>query len=167
MGAWYQTFAHANSKLSDAVAGKAQTHGEDFVGDIGVSDLRISIQKIYKMQQVNDTNAVALRRTTERTSTDTSRLLGSVFNSPGQKIVYYMTNMDLSGGGGGTTNPLIKMKNLGDYTLGAAETSVVIFAGIKAAVELASGANLVGLVVNAVGGASAARGALDAITPFF
>lgn len=167
LGAWYQTFAHANSKLSDAVAGKAQTHGEEFVGDLGVSDLRVSIQKLYKMQQVNDTNAVALGRTADRTSTDTSRVLGSIFSQPGQRIVYYMTNMDLGAGGGGTTNPLIKMKNLGDYTLGAAETSVFIFAGIKGAVELASGGSLVGLAVNATGIGSVMRGVVDAVSPFF
>ncbi|WP_164558083.1 DotA/TraY family protein [Massilia atriviolacea] len=168
LGAWYQTFAHANSKLSNAVAAKAQTYGEGFAGDQGVSSVRVAVQKLYRTQQANDTNAVALGQTTSVTNTDTSKFLGSIFEKPGQKIVYYMVNLDVGSGGGGTTNPLIKMKNLGDYTLISAEAATVTYVGVKAAASVAEGVNAVAVVTNVVTGAgNAIAGAVEAATPFF
>lgn len=167
LGAWYQTFAHANSKLSNAVTGMAQTYGEAYMGDSGNSEVRVSILKLYRTQQANETNSVALGQTTTTANTNTSKFLGSIFSNAGQKIVYYMTNADLGGGGGGTTNPLIKMKNLGDYTLAAAETSVFAYTGLKVATAVSSGRSIVGLAANATGIGSALEGTVDAITPFY
>lgn len=168
LGAWYQTFAHANSKLTNAVSGKAQTYGEGFVGDLGVSSVRDSILKLYKTQQANDTNAVASGQTTGLSNTDTSKFLGSIFESTGQKLVYYLTNWDAGSGAGGTTNPLIKMKNVGDYTLVMAESSILLYTGAKVAAATASGGNAAGIIVNFFSGlGNIATGFLDAISPFF
>jgi len=168
LGAWYQTFAHANSKLNNAVAGKAQTYGEGLVGDIGISSIRSSITKFYRSQQSNDTNAVALGQTMSTSNTDTSKFLGSIFSKPGQKIVFYMTNLDVGAGGGGTTNPLIKMKNLGDYALVSAEAAITVFTAAKVGSAVASGGNLLALVGNgATGIGDVIRGLVDAATPFF
>jgi conjugal transfer/type IV secretion protein DotA/TraY len=168
LGAWYQTFAHANSKLTDAVSGKAQTYGEGLVGDPGNNSFRDAVWKIYKTQQSTDTNAVALGQTVSISNTDTNKLLASIFTNSGQRIAYYMTNTDIGGGGGGTTNPLIKMKNLGDYTLGAAETAVVVYAGAHVATSVSTGFNVAAFFGNGLTGlGDFLKGVLNAISPFF
>lgn len=168
IGAWYQTFAHANSKLTDAVSGKAQTYGEGLVGDPGVSTFREAVWKFYKTQQFMDTNAVALGQTVSTSNTDTNRLLATIFTNSGQRIVYFMTSMDIGSGGGGTTNPLIKMKNLGDYTLGAAESAIVVYAGAHVASSVSTGLNLAAIFGNGLTGlGNLLQGVLNAISPFF
>lgn len=168
LGAWYQTFAHANSKLSNAVAGKAQTFGEGTAGDQGIANVRDSITRAYQTQQATSTDSFAMGQSIGTTSTDTNKLLGSMFSNSGQRIVSYITNMDVGASGGGTTNPLIKMKNLGDYTLGAAEAATVTYVGLQGAVAVAKGGNLPARVLNGVSGlGDFASGILDGASPFF
>lgn len=168
LGAWYQTFAHANSKLSDAVAGKAKTYGEGFAGDQGVSDLRESILKQYKTQQSNDTNSVAQGQTASLSTKDPNKFLTALLASPGQALVTRIATWDAGGGAIGTTNPLIKMKDLGDYTLGMVESSLAVYAITNVAVSALSGGNLAGLALNLTTGAGdVARGLLAAVSPFF
>jgi conjugal transfer/type IV secretion protein DotA/TraY len=168
LGAWYQTFAHANSKLSNAVAGKAQTFGEGFAGDQGIASVRDEIMKAYRTQEASSTNSIAMGQTAGTASTDTSRFLSSIFAGPGQMIINYMTNMDLGAAGGGTTNPLIKMKNLGDYTLATAETATAGYVALHGVAAAADGISAPALILNAVTGAgSYAKGAIEGISPFF
>lgn len=168
LGAWYQTFAHANSKLSNAVSGKAQTFGEGLAGDQGVASVRDAIMKAYKTQQATSTDSFAMGQSNSTTSTDTNKLLGSIFGVSGQKIVSYMTNMDLGSAGGGTINPLIKMKNLGDYTLATAETATAAYIALHGVAAVADGTNVPALLINAVTGAgNLANGILKGISPFF
>lgn len=168
LGAWYQTFAQANSKLSNAVSGKAQIYGEAFVGDQGVSSVRTLVQKIYSAQQSVSQDSVALGQISSTGGSDAGKLLGSIFNGPGQKIVSYMTNIDMGSAGGGTTNPLIKMKNLGDYTLASAESAIGIYISAKIAAAVADGSNAVGKIANifsAIGDVS--KGLIEGVSPFF
>ena len=168
LGAWYQTFAHANSKLSNAVSGKAQTFGEGFAGDQGIASIRDAITRAYQTQQATSTDAFAMGQSVSTTGTDTNKLLGSMFSSSGQRIVSYMTNMDLGANGGGTTNPLIKMKNLGDYTLATAETATIGYVALHGIVAVATGTNIPARVLNAVLGAGdLAKGIIEGISPFF
>jgi conjugal transfer/type IV secretion protein DotA/TraY len=51
LGAWYQTFAQANTKLSDAVAAKASVYGMSKEGDPGVVGVYQSAMAAYKAQQ--------------------------------------------------------------------------------------------------------------------
>ncbi|MBA5690547.1 DotA/TraY family protein [Rugamonas apoptosis] len=167
LGAWYQTFAVANSKLSDAVAGKAQLTGESFVGDPGVAEVRTAISKAYQAQLASNTDAVALGQTGATGTTDTAKFIGSFFSQPGQKLLYYMTNADFGSSGGGTTNPLIKMKNIGDYTLVTAEVATGTFVALSAATEAAK-SSVGGMIVDkAFGVGSFIKGGIDAIRPFF
>jgi len=168
IGAWYQTFAHANSKLSDAVSGKAQVFGEGFSGDQGVSTVRDLVQKIYKTQQSVSSDSVALGQTSGTTSNDTNKLLASMFSLSGQGIVNQMTNLNLGSAGGGTINPLIKMKNLGDYTLAAADSAVAGYVVAKSVAAFAGGTNGAGLITNLISGAGdVAKAVVDAVSPFF
>ncbi|MES2264672.1 MAG: DotA/TraY family protein [Pseudomonadota bacterium] len=167
LGAWYQTFAMANSKLSDAVAGKAQMYGESYVGDSGVATVRDEVAKAYRTQQATVTNTSALGQTSSNGTNDTGKFIGSIFSSPGQKLLYYMTSADFGSAGGGTTNPLIKMKNIGDYTLMTAEIAAGGYIAVSAASEAAEG-NLLGKLFNySTGLASFLKGGLNAIRPFF
>lgn len=169
LGAWYQTFAQANSKLSNSVSGKAKTFGESYSGDQAYSSLKTSVQTAYQAQQASSKNTSALGRVSSTGSADANSLVSSVFSGPGQRIVHYMANMDAGAEARGTVNPLIKMKNLGDYTLGAAEGAVGIYVAAKVAQSYTSGFNVAGLAtraVNAVSGAvDAINGAIDAMSP--
>ncbi len=169
LGAWYQTFAQANSKLSNSVSGKAKTFGESYSGDQAYSSLKASVQTAYQAQQASSKNTSALGRVSSTGSADANSLVSSVFSGPGQRIVHYMANMDAGAEARGTVNPLIKMKNLGDYTLGAAEGAVGIYVAAKVAQSYTSGFNVAGLAtraVNAVSGVvDAINGAIDAMSP--
>ncbi|MET3132774.1 conjugal transfer/type IV secretion protein DotA/TraY [Oxalobacteraceae bacterium GrIS 1.11] len=168
LGAWYQTFAHANSKLSNAVAGKAQTFGEGYAGDQGIASVRDAIMRAYKTQQATSSDSFAMGQSVSTASTDTNKLLGSMFASSGQRIVAYMTSVDFGASGVGTINPLIKMKNLGDYTLATAETATAAFVGVKIAADVARGNNIVAKGANLFTGiGDVLKGAVDAVSPFF
>lgn len=167
LGAWYQTFATANSKLSDAVAGKAQMHGESFTGGSGDGSVRTALTKAYTTQQASGSTTSPLGLSASTSTTDTSKFLDSAFSSSGQKLLAYLTSADFGAGGGGTTNPLIKMKNIGDYTLMTAEVATVTYTALSAALAAAK-STLAGKAVDLTTGVgSLAQGAVDAIRPFF
>lgn len=167
LGAWYQTFAAANSKLSDAVAGKAQMHGESFGGGAGDGTLRAALSKAYAAQQASGSATSPLGLTASTSTTDTSKFINSAFSSSGQKLLAYLTSADFGSSGGGTTNPLIKMKNIGDYTLMTAEVATVTYTALSAALAAAK-STLAGKAVDlSTGVGSLAQGAVDAIRPFF
>jgi conjugal transfer/type IV secretion protein DotA/TraY len=169
LGAWYQTFAQANSKLSSAISGKAKVFGESHHGNHGISELRQSVFNAYQAQQANSTNASALGRMSSTAGTDTNNIVSSIFSGPGQKIVNYMVSVDAGAEARGTVNPLIKMKNLGDYTLGAAETAVGIYVTAKVATSVADGLNAAGVAVKVAnfftGVADGLKGLVDALSP--
>jgi conjugal transfer/type IV secretion protein DotA/TraY len=169
LGAWYQTFAQANSKLSSAISGKAKVFGESHHGNHGISDLRQNVFNAYQAQQANSTNASALGRMSSTAGSDTNNIVSSIFSGPGQKIVNYMVGVDAGAEARGTVNPLIKMKNLGDYTLGAAETALGIYVTAKVATSVADGLNAAGVAVKVAnfftGVADTIKGLLDAISP--
>lgn len=167
LGAWYQTFAVANNKLSDAVAGNAQLTGESFSGDSGLMTVRGAISKAYKMQLAQGSTSAPLGQPSSTGGADPNKVLGSFFSKTGIRLLNYINSADFGAAGVGTTNPLIKMKNIGDYTLATAEGAAVSFAALSAAVEAAK-ATAAGKVLDlSTGIGSLAQGVLDAIRPFF
>ena len=169
LGAWYQTFAQANSKLSNAISGKAKVFGESHHGNHGISDLRQNVFNAYQAQQAHSTNASALGRMSSTAGTDTNNIVSSIFSGPGQKIVNYMVGIDAGAEARGTINPLIKMKNLGDYTLGAAESAVGIYVTAKVATAVGNGLNAVGVAARVANFFTAVgdglQGLIDALSP--
>ncbi|HHH7388421.1 TPA: DotA/TraY family protein [Escherichia coli] len=169
LGAWYQTFAQANSKLTAAIAGKAKIFGESFSGNHGVSELRQSVFGAYQAQQANTSQTSALGRMASVGGGDTNNIVASIFSGPGQKIVNYMVSVDAGAEVRGTINPLIKMKNLGDYTLGAAETALGIYVTAKVATSVVDGLNAAGVAAKVAnfftGVTDGIKGLLDAISP--
>ncbi|WP_082818953.1 DotA/TraY family protein [Cupriavidus nantongensis] len=175
-GAWYQTFAQANAQataLANATA--AGIAGTD-TNNLAYPQLYRKVLSAYQQQRAKDgssasstANAVAALKTE---STDAKGFVASIFS--GQEWVKAAINLNGNNGGGGTTNPMIGMKNLGDYILmggwGALGTYTAIKGGLAAADStLGKAATAVADAVTfGAAGAlkKAALGVLDALGPF-
>ena len=176
LGAWYQTFAQANTKLSDAVAAKASVYGMSSEGDPSMLMVYQASMAAYKAQQATSTYTPTLGTTTTgdyskgAAGSDANKIIGSFFSAPGQRIVNYLADVNAGGEGLGQVNPLIKMKNLGDYTMAAAETGLGSYVAAKAIAQVKDGWSATGVfakVVNAVSSiGDALQGVLDAMSPF-
>jgi conjugal transfer/type IV secretion protein DotA/TraY len=176
LGAWYQTFAQANTKLSDAVAGKASVYGSSPQGDPAMLSVYRVVTQAFQTQQNNTTFTPTLGTVSSgdyskgAAGADSSQVIGSIFEAPGQRIVNYLIDVNAGGEGRGQVNPLIKMKNLGDYTLAAGETAVAAYITAKVLMKAKDGLSVAGIaagVVNAVTSiGDALEGALEAMSPF-
>lgn len=156
LGAWYQTFAQANSKLSDAVSAVAHVYKEQVGGNDGVSPLRSRVDNAFQLQEAGSTTTQPLGNAGNASEKDGGKALSQIFSGFGQKIIAAMTS---SGDAEhGTVNPLIKMKNLGDYTLGGVESAFGVWVGLNAVVAGAD-ASIWGKVANIASGLGAAAGA--------
>ncbi|MDR5671113.1 hypothetical protein KPA97_67920, partial [Burkholderia cenocepacia] len=60
LGAWYQTFAQANSKLSGAVSAVAHVYKEQVGGNDGVSQLRSRVDSAFQLQEAGSTTTQPL-----------------------------------------------------------------------------------------------------------
>lgn len=175
MGAWYQTFAQANSQVTTlANATAAAVPGTD-ADNMPYPQLYRKVSATYAQQNqqaasTSTTQSLVSNLTTG--TTDPKNFLSKIF--PGQQIVQMAINLNSGQGQAGSTNPLIGMKNLGDYILDAGWTALGAYAVWKG-LEGASESN-VGKVIGVVGdvatgglfGAAkgAAKGVLDALAPF-
>ncbi|WP_175854724.1 DotA/TraY family protein [Burkholderia anthina] len=156
LGAWYQTFAQANSKLSGAVSAVAHVYKEQVGGNDGVSQLRSRVDSAFQLQEAGSTTTQPLGNAGNASEKDGGKALSQIFSGFGQKIVAAMTS---SGDAErGTVNPLITMKNLGDYTLGGVEGAFGVWVGLNAVVAGAD-ASIWGKVANIASGLGAAAGA--------
>lgn len=176
LGAWYQTFAQANTKLSDAVAAKASVYGHSAEGDPAVLTVMQTTMAAYKAQQATTSYTPAIGTTTTgdyskgASGSDASKIIGSFFSAPGQRLVNAMIDINAGGEGVGQLNPLIKMKNIGDYTLGVVETSLATYVTAKAIAKVKDGWSAAGIVAKTVNSVTSIgdllQGVLDAMTPF-
>lgn len=156
LGAWYQTFAQANSKLSDAVSSVAHVYKEQVSANKGVSPLRDQVDRAFQLQEAGSTTTQPLGNAGNASEKDSGKVLSQVFSGFGQKIVYWMTS---SGDAErGTVNPLITMKNLGDYTLGGVESAFGVWVGLNAVVAGAD-STIWGKLADFASGLGAAAGA--------
>lgn len=176
LGAWYQTFAQANTKLSDSIAAKASVYGMSSEGDPSMLTVYQAAMAAYKSQQATSSYSPTLGTTSTgdyskgTTGSDANKLIGSFFSAPGQQIVNGLIDVNAGGEGRGQVNPLIKMKNLGDYTMGAAETGLGVYVTAKAFVHLQQKWSLGGIVAKVANAITSIgdflQGALDAMSPF-
>lgn len=176
LGAWYQTFAQANTKLSDAMAAKASTFGISSGGDPAVTGVYTSAMNAYKTQQDGSTYVSTLGSQSSGDyskgagGSDAGAVIGSIFSSPGQRLVNFLTDQNLGAEGMGQVNPLIKMKNLGDYTLGVAETALGGYVAARAIKNIKDGWSVAGVVAKVANVATsvgdAFTGVLDGLSPF-
>jgi conjugal transfer/type IV secretion protein DotA/TraY len=146
LGAWYQSFAIANSELSNSAQATATAVGPTDLSDLPYPDVYNSVMAAYtkQLEQDESTNVPAVGSATSSTgvaagsgtsswanlmsvSTDPQHILAAIF--PGQNIVDYVTSTMSTSGTGGTVNPIIGMKNMGDYILDAGFTMFGLYIG--------------------------------------
>ncbi|NJB23041.1 DotA/TraY family protein, partial [Escherichia coli] len=170
LGAWYQTFATANQRLEDLANRAPTVSGVSSLGEAGDTEFLKEVKGAYQAQLQNSTYTPALgtiKTANEYNSASTSDPKSVILDSVRTiKFTNYIATV-LSGSGSTTDqlNPLIKMKNIGDYTMVTTET---IWAGYTTVRVLSTaGSNSVfGRLVNAVSGLSdAAKAFLEASAP--
>ncbi|ALR07888.1 DotA/TraY family protein (plasmid) [Xylella fastidiosa] len=176
LGAWYQTFAQANTKLSDAVAAKASVYGMSSEGDPAMLTVYQSAMAAYKAQQQTSTYTPTLGTSSTgdyskgAAGSDANKIIGSIFNAPGQRIINGMINTNFGGEGRGQINPLIKMKDLGDDTMTAAETVLGTYLSAKVITALKDSSTIAGMLMKGANGllpiGTVLQGVLDAMSPF-
>lgn len=172
LGAWYQTFATANQRLTEVASRAPATSGMSSLGEIGSEDLFNALMGAYRTQLQNSSYSPALGTVVsndEQTAgggNDTNSVLMKTVSGPMQ----FLTNViatTLSGTGtvNEQVNPLIKMKNVGDYTLGAAEGTLTAYTAARIIAAAGEG-SLIGKAINLSSGTvSGINKGLDAISP--
>ncbi|WP_261283653.1 DotA/TraY family protein [Serratia quinivorans] len=146
LGSWYQTFATANNKFNDAVQLKPVISGMSGLGDLGASDSYASIKTAYKAQLQNSPYTPPLgtqgaKDTQQATdASDPSAVFVGLFKSPIQRLANNIATSDIgnSSFSNGQMNPLLKMKFIGDMTLGGAEATLALFTSAKVAAALST-----------------------------
>ncbi|CAH2782467.1 MAG: Integral membrane protein [uncultured Paraburkholderia sp.] len=151
-------------------------YGMSSEGDPAMLTVYQSAMAAYKAQQATSSYTPTLGASSTgdyskgAAGSDANKIIGSFFNAPGQRIVNYMIDINAGGEGRGQVNPLIKMKNLGDYTMAAAETGLGAYVTAKAIAQVKEGWSVAGMfakVANAVSSiGDALQGVLDAMSPF-
>ncbi|XXN66768.1 DotA/TraY family protein (plasmid) [Enterobacter ludwigii] len=145
LGAWYNTFATANSKTNEVANAAPVTSGASLHGETGTGDLYHQVFAAYRSQVQNSTYTAPLGSQTAKddgaalNATDPDAVFVSFYKSPMQKITTAIATNEI-----GTqadfshqVNPLIKMQTIGDYTLGATETALAAYTLTLAAASTA------------------------------
>ncbi|MEI7307134.1 DotA/TraY family protein [Pectobacterium atrosepticum] len=171
LGSWYQTFATANQRLTEVASRAPSTSGMSSLGDIGNADLFTAAMAAYRTQLQNSAYTPALGTVVSNderqamNGNDPNSILMNTIAGPMQKFTNWVAT-SFSGTGTGNTqvNPLIKMKNVGDYTLVAAEGSLATYT-IARALVAGGESSLIGQFINLTGTISAIDKGLDALSP--
>lgn len=175
LGAWYQTFATANAKTNDVAASAPKTSGPTGIGELGSGELYQEVFAAYKAQLQNSTYTPTLgtksakQDTEDGTTTDPKSVFVGLFNSPMQKITNTIATLNIGqeNSNSNQVNPLLQMKNIGDYTLDATGAALTAFVGAQVATAW-TGSNIVGRVINGLTGWKAAVAAvLQSVAPPF
>ena len=166
LGSWYQTFAEANTNLGNAAAAKGQAFGQSTGTQLPVRDLYDSAVAAYSTQQSTQSNADVLTAGSSFNTSDTEGgIMREIFHNSGQSLTTTFVNA-LSTNNVDQVNPVITMKNIGDYIVGAADT---VF-GTYLVANVASGGlsgSFVGKAIDWFTGASSAvKQGLAVISPF-
>jgi len=189
LGAWYQTFAQANSQLSSLASATATAVPATGLDNLPYSQLYETTMTEYQEQIEQDASTSVPSASTTTGTATTGSALSSLFPGtdpesvltgifPGQRLVNEVISLTSSAGQSGASsttavNPLIGMKNLGDYILDAGWASLGAYAAVKG-LEGATGSTLGKFVSKALnigtGGLSGAalgalKGVADAVGP--
>ncbi|EFA4185608.1 DotA/TraY family protein [Escherichia coli O16:H32] len=140
LGSWYQTFATANQKVNDAAALKPVVSGISGIGEIGAGDTLSGVITAYQAQLQNTSYTPPLGtpniKNTQMADSDVpSAMLTNIFESPGQYLANYFATSFSGNDINEQTNPLLKMKDIGDRTLVTTETALISFTLMRSAVE--------------------------------
>ncbi|BGI52280.1 MAG: DotA/TraY family protein [Candidatus Hamiltonella defensa (Ceratovacuna japonica)] len=173
LGSWYQTFATANNKTNAVVNMRPTVTGMSKLGETGVGAYHEKLTVAYRAQIQNSTYTAPLGTQSGKDSqkvsdaTDPASVLVGISNSWGQNITNYIADLNfrMENASNNQVNPLLKMKAIGDYTLGGATSIFGIYTAAKLLTALSKG-NLAGNVINTITGAGeVADSLLNAIGP--
>lgn len=174
MGTWYQTFAQANSQLTSLANATAAAVSGTSPDNLPYPQLYRKVSAVYSQQLQQDASVTTTPGALDNlsvgiTGTDPKSILGKLVNTQG--LVRWAVNLNSGQGPNGSTNPLIGMKNLGDYILDAGWTGLGAYGVVKATVGAAKGSTA-GKIADVVTGGitglltGAGDGLLNALAPF-
>lgn len=172
LGAWYQTFATANQRLTEVASRAPATSGMSSLGETGSDELFNALMGAFRTQLQNSSYAPALGTSVSSDemkageSSDPNSTVMSAIGGPMQKFTYKIAT---SFTGTGTTtdqvNPLVKMKTIGDYTLINAEGTLAAFTTVRVLAAVGDGSVLGKALDLSTGAVSGINKGLDAISP--
>lgn len=173
LGAWYQSFATANQKVNDVAHQSPIVIGPSSIGEVGVGRLQEEIKTALLAQRKNSTFTPPLGSANmpgndnlDDVQSANSAIIKVMPKM--QQFTAWIANTVMTGGNQDSSeqvNPLLKMKAIGDYTLGIAETTFSAFTIAKTIVDWGNGTG-VGKLVNAVSGAGyIAKSIIGSIAP--
>lgn len=174
MGTWYQTFAQANSQLTSLANATAAAVSGTSPDNLPYPQLYRKVSAVYSQQLQQDASVTTTPSALDNlsvgiTGTDPKSILGKLVNTQG--LVKWAVNLNSGQGPNGSTNPLIGMKNLGDYILDAGWTALGAYGVVKATVGAAK-ESTAGKIADVVTGGitglltGAGDGLLSALGPF-
>ncbi|WP_243771059.1 DotA/TraY family protein [Burkholderia cenocepacia] len=174
MGTWYQTFAQANSQLTSLANATAAAVSGTSPDNLPYPQLYRKVSAVYSQQLQQDASVTTTPGALDNlsvgiTGTDPKSILGKLVNTQG--LVKWAVNLNSGQGPNGSTNPLIGMKNLGDYILDAGWTGLGAYGVVKATVGAAK-ESTAGKIADVVTGGitglltGAGDGLLSALAPF-
>ncbi|MBX8493190.1 DotA/TraY family protein [Pseudomonas cichorii] len=176
LGSWYHTFATANSKTNSVASATPVVSGMSHLGETGTGDLYYQVMAAYRSQVQNSdyTAPLGSKPAKDDAATATAIEPGSVFVSVFKSPVQVLTNkiatakLGTEASFSNQVNPLIKMQEIGDYTLGITETALTVYTVAVGASSAASNSILgkVGSVMWGDAGAIA-KDVLGALAPLF
>ncbi|MDL4860710.1 DotA/TraY family protein [Halomonas elongata] len=150
LGAWYNSIAQANSVVTDNMLNRARAVGQTINMQGAVSSYynQLMASTQVNRQQVGQVSASDNTATkspntgsaNQQISNDTNQLVNKVFGFfSGEKWASALVG--LSESDNGVVNPMIAMKNLGDWVLVGGEASFVSYVALRGAVGFADEAN--------------------------
>ncbi|TQI77299.1 conjugal transfer/type IV secretion protein DotA/TraY [Serratia fonticola] len=175
LGAWYQSFATANQKVNNVANQSPIVTGSSNIGEVGVGQLQEEIRTALLAQRKNSTYTPPLgsanvpgNDSIDDGQSANSTLLKALDNAYGVRFANFIIHSVMDGddpNNSSQVNPLLKMKSVGDYTLGAAQSTFAAFTVAKGLVDGGNGSGL-GKIVNAVSGAGYfAKSIIGSIAP--
>ncbi len=176
LGSWYQSFGTANSKTNDVANATPIVTGMSGSGESGTGDLYNQVFAAYRSQVQNSPYTAPLGTQTAKddgaaaTAANPNAVFVSVFRSPMQWLTSLIatgkigTDADFSN----QVNPLIKMQEIGDATLGTTEVLMAAYAGTWALASMASN-SVVGTATRifAVDTGAVVKDVMSAMAPLF
>ncbi|HGD7445870.1 TPA: IncI1-type conjugal transfer membrane protein TraY, partial [Escherichia coli] len=172
LGAWYQTFATANQRLAELADRAPAVTSMSSLGEVGDTDLFSAVMGAYKTQLQNSTYTPPLGTITSadeqllsKTSTPQDALI-----KPTEKFGQWLTNNIAtewtdSGTSSNQVNPLIKMKNIGDKTMVAAEGIWITYTSARV-ITSGTGSSIFGKFIDLTTSAiSTLNALLEALAP--
>ncbi len=145
LGAWYHTFATANSKTNAVANATPVTTGPSLQGETGTGDLYHQVFTAYQSQVQNSSYTAPLGTQTASddgaalNAADPDAVFVGFMRSPMQRLTttFATGTQGTDASFSGQINPLIKMQEVGDYTLFAAEASLTTYTLALAAASTA------------------------------